>query len=103
MCPGSWSSQTLHDHKVYDLKILKRQEIKPFKIKYYCETRDPDFETKMHEVLVVYKQVSLQFDEEGNLIIPEDSPMVNMIYCDEKPGIQEISTTSEDLCSSCDT
>lgn len=36
-------------------KILKRSEIKPFKIKYYCEKRDPDFENKMHDVLVVYK------------------------------------------------
>lgn len=25
-------------------KILKRSDIKPFKIKYYCEKRDPDFE-----------------------------------------------------------
>ena len=51
-------------------KILKRSDIKPFKIKYYCERRDPDFESKMHDVLVVYKQVSMQFDEEGNIIIP---------------------------------
>ncbi len=29
-------------------QILKEQEIKPFKIKYYCEKRDPDFETKLH-------------------------------------------------------
>lgn len=35
-------------------KILKRSDIKPFKIKYYCEKRDPDFEAKMHDVLVVY-------------------------------------------------
>lgn len=83
-------------------KILKRSEIKPFKIKYYCEKRDPDFETKMHDVLVVYKQVSLQFDEVGNLIIPEDSPMVHTVSCEEKPGIQAISTTSEDLRPSCD-
>lgn len=40
-------------------KILKRSDIKPFKIKYYCEKRDPDFENKMHDVLVVYKQVSM--------------------------------------------
>ena len=57
-------------------KILKRSDIKPFKIKYYCEKRDPDFESKMHDVLVVYKQVSMQFDEEGNIIIPHDQPMV---------------------------
>lgn len=78
-------------------KILKRSDIKPFKIKYYCEKRDPDFESKMHDVLVVYKQVSMQFDEEGNIIIPHDQPMVHTVSCDEKPGIQAIATTSEDL------
>ena len=78
-------------------KILKRSAIKPFKIKYYCEKRDPDFETKMHDLLVVYKQVSMQFDENGNIIIPKGEPMVHPISCDEKPGIQAIATTSEDL------
>lgn len=51
----------------------------------------------MHDVLVVYKQVSMRFDEEGNIIIPTDQPMVHTISCDEKPGIQAIATTSEDL------
>ena len=78
-------------------KILKRSEIKPFKIKYYCDKRDPDFENKMHDVLVVYKQVSLQFDEEGRIIIPDDKPMVHTVSCDEKPGIQAIAATSDDL------
>lgn len=78
-------------------KILKRSDIKPFKIKYYCDRRDPDFETKMHDVLVVYKQVSMQFDENGDIIVPEGAPMVHTISCDEKPGIQAIATTSEDL------
>lgn len=78
-------------------KILKRSEIKPFKIKYYCEKRDPEFETKMHDVLVVYKQITMQFDDDGNIIIPEDEPMVHTVSCDEKPGIQAIATTSDDL------
>ena len=78
-------------------KILKRSDIKPFKVKYYCEKRDPDIENKMHDVLVVYKQVSLQFDEEGNIIIPDDKPIVHTISCDEKPGIQAIAATSDDL------
>lgn len=78
-------------------KILKRLDIKPFKIKYYCDKRDPDFETKMHDILVVYKQVSMQFDENGNIIVPKDAPMVHTVSCDEKPGIQAIATTSEDL------
>ena len=78
-------------------KILNQSEIKPFKIKYYCEKRDPDFETKMHDVLVVYKQVEMQFDENGDIIVSTDSPMIHTISCDEKPGIQAIATTSEDL------
>lgn len=78
-------------------KLLKKSDIKPFKIKYYCEKRDPDFETKMHDILLVYKQISLQFDESGELIIPEDAPMVHTVSCDEKPGIQAIATTGDDL------
>lgn len=78
-------------------KILKRSEIKPFKIKYYCEKRDPDFEAKMHDVLVVYKQVAMQFDEKGNIIIPEGGPMIHTLSCDEKPGIQAVATTGDDL------
>lgn len=78
-------------------KILSRNELKPFKIKYYCEKRDPDFEQKMHDVLVVYKQVSLQFNENGDIIIPENEPMVHTVSCDEKPGIQAIATTGADL------
>ena len=78
-------------------KILKRSDVKPFKIKYYCEKRDPDFETKMHDVLVVYKQISMQFNEDGTITIPVDEPMVHTVSCDEKPGIQAIATTGEDL------
>ena len=78
-------------------KILDRNDIKPFKIKYYCEKRDPEFETKMHNVLVVYKQIAMQFDEDGNVVIPEDEPMIHTISCDEKPGIQAIATTGDDL------
>lgn len=30
--------------------ILDAAQIKPFRIQYYCENRDPDFESKMHQV-----------------------------------------------------
>lgn len=56
----------------YIQKFLKEQDIKPFKSKYYCEKRDPDFEDKMHEVLLVYKQSEMQFDEAGELIVPDN-------------------------------
>lgn len=78
-------------------KILRRSDIKPHKIKYYCEKRAPGFETKMHDVLLVYKQVSMQFDDEGNIIIPTDEPMVHTVSCDEKRGIQAIAVTGDDL------
>ena len=76
-------------------RILEEADIKPFKIRYYCEKRDPDFERKMHDVLVVYKQVELQFDEDGKLIPFSGQPLHTISY-DEKPGIQVLSTTSAD-------
>ena len=78
--------------------ILEEADIKPNKITYYCENRDPDFDQKMHNVLLVYKQLSLQFDENGQLIpFSEDEQVVHVLSYDEKPGIQAIATTSEDL------
>lgn len=83
--------------KAYVQKLLQDNQIKPFKIKYYCEKRDPDFESKMHEVLVVYKQVEMQFDENGNNIVPDDYKLTITVSYDEKPGIQAIANTSKDL------
>src|ERR1700733_4241029 len=36
-------------------KILRQGELRPHKIRYYVEKRDPDFEIKMASVLHVYK------------------------------------------------
>ena len=76
--------------------ILDKADIKPHKITYYCENRDPDFDSKMHNVLLVYKQLEMQFDESGEFIVSDDSP-VHVLSYDEKPGIQAIATTSDDL------
>ena len=87
---------TIHKSTVYT--ILDEAEIKPFRIKYYCENRDPDFDGKMHNVLLVYKQLSMQFDEDGHFIPwDEDDEIVHVLSYDEKPGIQAIATTSDDL------
>ena len=87
---------TIHKSTVHT--ILDAAEIKPFRIKYYCENRDPQFDEKMHNVLLVYKQLSFQFDEDGNFIPwEEDEEIVHVLSYDEKPGIQAIATTSEDL------
>lgn len=87
---------TIHKSTVYT--ILEEAEIKPFRIKYYCENRDPDFDSKMHNVLLVYKQLSMQFDEDGHFIpLGDDDEIVHVLSYDEKPGIQAIATTSDDL------
>jgi neutral trehalase len=39
--------------------ILNGQEIKPHKVRYYLERRDPEFKAKMAEVLYVYREVKL--------------------------------------------
>ena len=83
-------------HKSTVNTILDEADIKPHKINYYCENRDPDFDSKMHNVLLVYKQLEMQFDESGKLIISEDTP-IHVLSYDEKPGIQAIATTSDDL------
>ncbi len=79
-------------------KILGEARLNPHKITYYCEKRDPDFNKKMHDVLVIYKQLELRFDEEGNYIpFTEEEQIVHTLSYDEKPGVQAIATTSEDL------
>jgi len=83
-------------HKSTVNTILDRADIKPHKITYYCENRDPDFDFKMHNVLLVYKQLEMQFNESGELIVSDDSS-VHVLSYDEKPGIQAIATTSDDL------
>ena len=75
--------------------ILDNAEIKPHKIRYYCEKRDPDFDTKMHDVLVVYQQIELQFDGEGG-ILPFEGIQITTVSYDEKPGIQAIANTAPD-------
>lgn len=77
--------------------ILDAANIKPFRIQYYCENRDPEFDAKMHQVLLVYKQIEMLFDENGELYIPAGEQNVHTVSYDEKPGIQAIATTAPDL------
>lgn len=93
---GHMRLSTISQSKVRS--ILEEAEIKPNKITYYCENRDPDFEQKMHNVLLVYKQLSMQFDEDGNLLpYFDDGQEVHVLSYDEKPGIQAVANTTEDL------
>lgn len=70
--------------------ILNDAAIKPHKIRYYLEKRDPEFERKMNDVLIVYKQIEIQFEEDGQ------NGTITISY-DEKPGIQAIANTADDL------
>src|ERR1700740_856466 len=77
-------------------KIPNKQEIKPHKVRYYLERRDPEFEEKMAEVLCVYREVKL-IKETAAAAKQEPSDAVAIISYDEKPGIQAIANTAPDL------
>src|ERR1700757_2352047 len=76
--------------------ILNGQEIKPHKMRYYLERRDPQFKQKMAEVLCVYRQVKL-IKETAAAAKQKPSDAVAIVSCDEKPGIQALATTAPDL------
>ena len=75
-------------------RILAEQPLHPEKIKYYLERRDPDFEAKMREVLIVYQDVALQNERGAG---GESDLNIITVSVDEKPGLQAIANTSPDL------
>jgi transposase len=75
-------------------RILTQQALRPDKVTYYLERRDPAFEAKMHEVLLVYQEVTLQNQTEGTAGTP---PSVITVSVDEKPGLQALANTAPDL------
>jgi hypothetical protein len=77
-------------------KILNEQEVKPHKVRYYLERRDPEFKAKMAEVLCVYRQVKI-IKETAAASKKKPSDAVAIVSYDEKPGIQAIATTAPDL------
>jgi transposase len=77
-------------------KILNEQEIKPHKVRYYLERRDPEFKRKMAEVLCVYREVKL-IKETAAAAKRKPSDAVAIVSYDEKPGIQAIANTAPDL------
>jgi transposase len=76
--------------------ILNEQEIKPHKVRYYLERRDPEFKQKMAEVLCVYREVRL-IKKAAAAKKAKPSDAVAIISYDEKPGIQALATTAPDL------
>jgi transposase len=75
-------------------KILHEGELRPHKIRYYVERRDPAFEAKMANVLHVYKEVQI-VNEYRRGEVGRTLGMVTISY-DEKPGIQALAVTTPD-------
>lgn len=73
-------------------RILKSQPLQPHKVRYYLERRDEEFENKMHDVLVVYKEITTQSNHQNG-----QSKKIITVSVDEKPGIQAIKNIAPDL------
>ena len=88
--PRAGYGSLAHAAKATVHRILADQPLHPEKVKYYLERRDPEFEAKMREVLLVYQEVALQ-NQNGGVI------SVVTVSVDEKPGLQAIANTAPDL------
>ena len=81
-------TRLMHVPKMTIWRILDAANIKPHRNRYYLEKRDPEFERKMAEVLMVYQEVNLKNDllrtggEES-----ENAGAVITVSIYEKPGI----------------
>lgn len=75
-------------------RILNAPVIKPHRIQYYLEQRDPQFEDKMREVLLVYQEVAVQNAQNDASTAP---PTLITVSLDEKPGVQAIANSAPDL------
>ena len=75
-------------------RILADQPLQPHKVSYYLQRRDPAFESKMRNILVVYQEVALQNEQPTSAAATDK---VITVSVDEKPGVQAIANTAPDL------
>ena len=75
-------------------RILAEQPLHPERVRYYLEKRDPAFEVRMRDVLLVYQEVALQNEAQRT---GQGRPTVITVSVDEKPGLQAIANTASDL------
>jgi transposase len=75
-------------------RILDAHELKPHRVRYYLEKRDPQFDAKMAEVLMVYQDVNLYRADAYHDGRPTP---IYTVSVDEKPGVQALGTTAPDL------
>jgi transposase len=71
--------------------LLSKSNVKPHKISYYLEHKDPEFDRKMADALCVYKEVQML-----NASPYAERQSVTRSY-DEKPGIQALAGIAADL------
>jgi transposase len=83
-CLAELAPSTVHD-------ILNKQPVKPHKVRYYLNRRDPAFDARKAEVIEVYAAAEMLRE------LPEAERPVAILSYDEKPGIQAIATTAPDL------
>jgi transposase len=83
-CLAEAAPSTVHE-------ILHSQPVKPHKVRYYLQRRDPNFDERKAQVLEVYAAAHMLRD------LPEAERPVAVVSYDEKPGIQAIATTAPDL------
>src|SRR5271166_3521017 len=74
-------------------RILAAQELHPERVQYYLEKRDPEFEAKMKDILLVYQEVALQNERQAD----GATARIITVSVDEKPGLQAIANTAPDL------
>jgi transposase len=70
--------------------ILQEQEVRPHKVRYYLERRDPAFDDRLAAVVEVYRAAQQLQD-----VAPEGHRVAILSY-DEKPGLQAIAPTAPD-------
>ncbi|HEY6371447.1 MAG TPA: IS630 family transposase [Candidatus Sulfotelmatobacter sp.] len=75
-------------------RILAEQPLHPERVGYYLEKRDPDFEVRMRDVLLVYQEVAMQNQSPRTGAL---QPAIITVSVDEKPGLQAIANTAPDL------
>ncbi|MBI1747782.1 MAG: hypothetical protein HYR55_14510 [Acidobacteria bacterium] len=75
-------------------RILTDQPLQQHKVTYYLQRRDPEFEAKMREVLLVYQAVALQNQQPA---ATDSIAKVITVSVAEKPGVQAIANTAPDL------
>jgi transposase len=75
-------------------RILEENKLSPEKVKYYLEKKDPQFNEKMQEILLVYQEVKLSNQSPSN---SHEEQGIVTVCVDEKPGVQAIANITPDL------